>query len=64
MLRSFLKDESGQGMVEYALIIALIAIAVIAAVILLGGKIGDTFKKSSNEMDKATATAAAGGGGA
>ena len=35
MLKRFLKDESGQGMVEYALIIALIAVAVIAAITLL-----------------------------
>lgn len=32
MLKKFFKDESGQGMVEYALIIALIAVVVIVAV--------------------------------
>ena len=31
MLRRWFKDEEGQGMVEYGLIIALIAIVVIAA---------------------------------
>ncbi|SKA66145.1 pilus assembly protein Flp/PilA [Eubacterium uniforme] len=35
----FLKDENGQGMVEYGLIIALIAIVVIAALTILGPKI-------------------------
>ena len=35
MLKRFLKDESGQGMVEYALIIALIAVAVIGAITVL-----------------------------
>ena len=39
MLKKFFKDESGQGMVEYALIIALIAVVVIVA---LGGGIKDT----------------------
>ena len=33
------RDEDGQGLAEYALILALIAIVVIAAVIFLGGQI-------------------------
>jgi pilus assembly protein Flp/PilA len=33
------RDEQGQGLAEYALILALIAIVVIAAVIFLGGQI-------------------------
>jgi pilus assembly protein Flp/PilA len=33
------RDEEGQGLAEYALILALIAIVVIAAVIFLGGQI-------------------------
>ena len=41
MLKKFFKDESGQGMVEYALIIALIAVVVIVAVTALGGGIKD-----------------------
>ena len=45
MLKRFLKDESGQGMVEYALIIALIAVAVIAA-ITVWWKIQPGFKQS------------------
>jgi pilus assembly protein Flp/PilA len=32
-------DEEGQGLAEYALILALIAIVAIAALILLGGQI-------------------------
>ena len=38
MLKKFFKDESGQGMVEYA----LIAVVVIVAVTALGGGIKDT----------------------
>ena len=57
MLKKFFKDESGQGMVEYALIIALIAVVVIV----LGGGIKDTFNGAKDELNKAT-TAAAGGG--
>ncbi len=35
--------EEGQGLVEYALIIVLIAIVVIAALIILGPAIGNVF---------------------
>src|SRR6266567_2436748 len=35
--------ESGQGLVEYALIIALVAIVVIAALVLIGGNITNAF---------------------
>ena len=35
-MRKFMKDESGQGLAEYALILALIAIVVIAALTLIG----------------------------
>jgi pilus assembly protein Flp/PilA len=33
------RDEEGQGLAEYALILALIAIVAIGALILLGGQI-------------------------
>ena len=35
------RDEEGQGLAEYALILALIAVVAIAALILLGGQIQD-----------------------
>jgi len=38
-LASFRKDEEGQGLAEYALILALIAIVAIIALIFLGGQI-------------------------
>ena len=39
----FKNEESGQGMVEYGLIIALIAVVVIGAIALLGPKINTLF---------------------
>jgi pilus assembly protein Flp/PilA len=53
MLRRFFKDESGQGMVEYALIIALIAVVVIAVVAALGGSIKSVFQGSSDALNSA-----------
>ncbi len=50
MLRRFFKDESGQGMVEYALIIALIAVVVIGAVVVLGGNVKNIFSSASKEL--------------
>ncbi len=40
-LTSLLRKEDGQGLAEYALILALIAVFVIGAVTLLGGAIGE-----------------------
>jgi len=50
----FLKDENGQGMVEYGLIIGLIAIVVIAGLVILGPKIRDMFTSVADEMTSAT----------
>ena len=36
--------QDGQGLVEYALIIALVAIVVIAALVLIGGNITNAFQ--------------------
>ena len=49
-MKKFIMDENGQGMVEYGLIIALVAVAVIAAVKLLAPAISDIFTKASNEL--------------
>jgi len=50
MLKNWLKDENGQGMVEYGLIIGLIAIVVIVALLLLGPKIRNLFQGSADAM--------------
>jgi pilus assembly protein Flp/PilA len=43
MLRSFFAKEDGQGLVEYALILVLIAIVVIGILTLLGTKVSSVF---------------------
>ncbi len=40
----FLPREEGQGLVEYALILVLVAIAVIAVLTLLGGQVSTVFQ--------------------
>jgi len=43
MLRSFFAREEGQGLVEYALILVLIAIVVIGILSVLGGQVSTVF---------------------
>lgn len=50
---SFLKDEDGQGMVEYAIIIGLIAVAVIVVLITMRNSIRNLFTRSSGALDNA-----------
>lgn len=49
-----LKDEDGQGMVEYGLILGLIAVAAIAAIIALGPKIKGFFEGANTAIEPAT----------
>ena len=50
-MNGFMMDESGQGMVEYGLILALIAVAAIAALTALGPKIKGIFEGASSKLD-------------
>lgn len=43
-------DESGASLIEYALLIALIAIIVVAAVNLTGNEVSDSFRNVSSEL--------------
>ena len=49
-LQKFFRDEDGQGLVEYALIIAVIAIAVILAMVFLRGQIENIFSNIGNNL--------------
>jgi pilus assembly protein Flp/PilA len=48
--RSRQRVQQGQGLVEYALIIALVAIVVIAILVLMGPQIGDIFSTITNGL--------------
>ena len=47
----FLPREEGQGLVEYALILVLVAVVVIAVLMLLGPAIGDVFSQIMSALD-------------
>ena len=47
----FAKKEKGQGLVEYALILVLVAIVVIAALTFLGPIIGNIFSDIGNSLE-------------
>ena len=49
-IKRFLVDESGATAIEYALIAALIAVAIIGAVTTLGGSIQSTFTSISTRL--------------
>lgn len=55
MMQRFMRDESGATMVEYAVLVALIAVAVIATVVLLGERIDAAFQSVITELDAAGA---------
>lgn len=49
-MRAFLRDEGGQGLVEYSLIIAVIAIAVIVAMVFLRDQLSNIFSNIGNNV--------------
>ena len=56
MWRSLRSDESGQDLVEYALLLALIALIVIGAVTLLGQNIQSAFDTTAASLPEAART--------
>jgi pilus assembly protein Flp/PilA len=53
LFKNFWSDESGQGLTEYALIIALVAIGLIAILVLFRNSIGNVFNVSRNTLNNA-----------
>ncbi len=52
MLKKLLLEEEAQGMVEYILIIAIVAVLGIALLKAFGGKLQGWFKKTEEELEK------------
>jgi pilus assembly protein Flp/PilA len=57
MWQTFWSDESGQGLVEYALIIALIAVGLIAILLVLRNSIGNVFNNAATQLNNAPTSA-------
>ena len=52
-LKNLLKDEQGASMAEYALLLALIAVATIGALQVLSGQIVGVFERAGDAIDTA-----------
>jgi len=50
MIKRFFAEEEGQTLVEYGLLISLIALVVIAVLTVMGRRISNTFGATSNQM--------------
>lgn len=52
-VRLVLGNDRGQGLVEYALVLVLIAIAVFAMVQTMGGQLNTTYEKINTSVENA-----------
>jgi pilus assembly protein Flp/PilA len=49
-MRAFVADDSGQDLLEYALLVALIALVAIAAVTAAGGSVSKIFQSIADKL--------------
>ena len=54
MITRFMQEEEGQTLVEYGLLVSLIALVVIAVLTLLGSKIKTVFNNANNALQTNT----------
>jgi Flp pilus assembly pilin Flp len=52
IIKKLVREEKAQGMVEYILIVALIAVIAVAAVKMFGGEISKWFKGSAEKLQE------------
>ena len=53
-VRSFAKDESGQDLLEYALLVALIALVAFGAIQLAGTSVNNIFNNIATKLNAAS----------
>ena len=56
-LKSFLRDEEGQDMVEYTLLLAFVALAAGAAYVTIGNQISGIWSKAQKDITSAATVA-------
>jgi pilus assembly protein Flp/PilA len=52
VVKRFISEESGQGMTEYALILALVSIVAMAALGIMGGSIREKFEAITGKLNE------------
>lgn len=57
LLKRFVKEESGATMVEYAILVALVSVAAIAVITLIGPEITAAFQTATDALPDAPAPA-------
>lgn len=60
LLNTFWNDESGQGLSEYALLLGLLVIGVVAFITTMGDSIETIFSEANTDMSLAASKAIAG----
>jgi pilus assembly protein Flp/PilA len=53
-VRAFVRDSSGQDLLEYALLVALIALVCVAVITTTGSNVREIFDRISTELGAAT----------
>lgn len=54
MIKRFVQEEEGQTLVEYGLLISLIALVVIAVLTVMGRRISNTFNAAADKLSTTT----------
>ncbi len=52
LLKKFMKDEEGQDLVEYALLLVFLALAAIAVLPTLGSAVNNVFSQSASTLSR------------
>ena len=52
-LRAFVRKETGQDLLEYALLVALVALVAVGAITATGTSVNDIFSSISDELETA-----------
>jgi len=58
LLRNFVKDEQGQDLIEYTLLLAFVCLASAALFVSAGGSVGGIWTQANSRLTAANAAAA------